>query len=81
MQELTMNFVIGGLTLSIIAYLVKYLEPELGSIVWAAPVILVPTIIMLWLNNTENIRIANFVGSAIPNVLLIILWQVSFIVF
>ena len=79
-QEMTINFVIGGGTLGVITYLVKYLKPEIGAIVWAAPVILVPTILALWLNNTETIRIANFVGSAIPNVLLIVLWQVTFIV-
>ena len=79
-QEMTINFLIGGATLGVITYLVKYLKPEIGAIVWAAPVILVPTILALWLNNTETIRIANFVGSAIPNVLLIVLWQVTFIV-
>ena len=79
-QEMTINFIIGGATLGVITYLVKYLKPEIGAIVWAAPVILVPTILALWLNNTETIRIANFVGSAIPNVLLIVLWQVTFIV-
>ena len=79
-QEMTINFIIGGATLGVITYLVKYLKPEIGAIVWAAPVILVPTVIALWLNNTETIRIANFVGSAIPNVLLIVLWQVTFIV-
>ena len=79
-QELTINFIIGGATLGVITYLVKYLKPEIGAIVWAAPVILVPTVLALWLNNTETIRIANFVGSAIPNVLLIVLWQVTFIV-
>jgi len=79
-QEMTINFIIGGSTLGVITYLVKYLKPEIGAIVWAAPVILVPTILALWLNNTETIKIANFVGSAIPNVLLIVLWQVTFIV-
>ena len=79
-QEMTINFIIGGATLGVITYLVKYLKPEIGAIVWAAPVILVPTVLALWLNNTETIRIANFVGSAIPNVLLIVLWQVTFIV-
>ena len=79
-QEMTINFIIGGVTLGVITYLVKYLKPEIGAIVWAAPVILVPTVLALWLNNTETIRIANFVGSAIPNVLLIVLWQVTFIV-
>ena len=79
-QEMTINFIIGGATLGVITYLVKYLKPEIGAIVWAAPVILVPTILALWLNNTETIKIANFVGSAIPNVLLIVLWQVTFIV-
>ena len=78
-QELSLNFLIGGGTLGLITYLVKYLKPEIGSIVWAAPVILVPTILALWLNNTKTIKIANFVGSAIPNVLLIVLWQVAFI--
>ena len=79
-QEMTINFIIGGATLGVITYLVKYLKPEIGAIVWAAPVILVPTVLALWLNNTETIKIANFVGSAIPNVLLIVLWQVTFIV-
>ena len=79
-QELGVNFIIGGATLSLIAYLVKYVKPEIGSIVWAAPIILVPTIIMLWLTNTNKVKIANFVGSSIPNVLLIVLWQISFII-
>ena len=78
-QEMTINFIIGGGTLGVITYLVKYLKPEIGSIVWAAPVILVPTVLALWLNNTETVKIANFVGSAIPNVFLIVLWQVAFI--
>ena len=78
-QEMSINFLIGGGTLGVITYLVKYLKPEIGAIVWAAPVILVPTVLALWINNTETIKIANFVGSAIPNVLLIVLWQVTFI--
>ena len=78
-QEMTINFLIGGGTLGLITYLVKYLKPEIGSIVWAAPVILVPTVLALWLNNTKTVKIANFVGSAIPNVFLIVLWQVAFI--
>ena len=78
-KELVINFFIGGIILSTITFAVKYVSPEVGSIIWAAPVILLPAVIMLWLNNVNNKTIANFIYCGIPNIILIILWQLSFI--
>ena len=77
--EMILNFFIGGIILSIITFAVKYVSPEIGSIIWAAPVLLLPTVILLWLNNVNNTKIANFIYCGIPNIILIILWQLTFI--
>ena len=71
--EMAINFILGGIILSCITYLVKYVEPEIGSIVWAAPVLLIPSVILLWFYNVNDTTIANLVYSCMPNVLLIIL--------
>jgi hypothetical protein len=78
-NELILNFFIGGIILSMITFAVKYVSPEIGSIIWAAPVLLLPTVILLWLNNVNNTTIANFIYCGIPNIILIILWQLTFI--
>ena len=77
--EMAINFILGGIILSCITYLVKYVKPEIGSIVWAAPVLLIPSVILLWFYNVNDTKIANLVYSCMPNVLLIISWQIFFL--
>ena len=77
--EVLISFIVGGILLSSITYIVKYIKPEIGALVWAAPIILIPSIIILWCNNVENDKICNFIYIAIPYLFLTVIWQVSFI--
>jgi hypothetical protein len=78
-KEIIINFFIGGLMLSSITYLVKYVKPEIGALIWAAPIILIPSILLLWCNNVSNKKICNFIYIAIPYLALTVIWQISFI--
>ena len=78
-NELVINFILGGIILSSITYLVKYVSSELAAIIWASPILLVPSIIILWNNNTANDNIIDFVKIAIPYIFITLLWMVLFI--
>ena len=78
-DEVVTSFFIGGTLLATITYLVKYLEPAFAALVWASPIILLPSVILLWNNNVSNKTIGTFVYISIPYFILTIIWQVSFI--
>jgi hypothetical protein len=78
--EVLISFFIGGFLLSTITYLVKYLEPALAALVWASPIILLPSVVLLWNNKVANKTIGNFVFMSIPYLILTFIWQISFIV-
>lgn len=78
LNELVISFITGGLMVSTVTFIAKYTSQELGSIIWAAPITLVPSIILLWYNKLENIKIINFVTRTIPYLTLTFLWIIFF---
>lgn len=76
--EITTNFIVGGFIVALITYCVKYTKPEIGALIWAAPVILLPTVLLLWYNDVSNKTIGDFVLIAIPYLFLTVIWQISF---
>lgn len=77
--EILSSFLVGGLLMSSTTYTVKYVEPALGALIWAAPIILLPSVILLWCNNVNNERIGNFIYMSLPYLILTVIWQISFI--
>lgn len=78
-SEVITSFFIGGFLLATITYLAKYLEPALAALVWASPIILLPSVVILWNNKVANKTIMNFVFISIPYLILTVIWQISFI--
>ena len=78
LNELIISFITGGVMVSAVTFISKYTSEELGSIIWAAPITLVPSIILLWYNKLENIKIINFVTRTIPYLTLTFLWIIFF---
>ena len=78
LNELIISFITGGVMVSAVTFIAKYTSEELGSIIWAAPITLVPSIILLWYNKLENIKIINFVTRTIPYLTLTFLWIIFF---
>lgn len=79
LTEIIISFFIGGFILASITYLVKYLEPAIGALVWAAPIILLPSVLLLWFHNVSNENIGLYIYTSIPYFLLTLIWQVTFI--
>ena len=53
-NELISSFLLGGTMVMLVTYLVKYLNPEIGAIVWSIPIMLFPTIVVLWNTNVSD---------------------------
>lgn len=79
LTEIIISFFIGGVILASITYLVKYLKPAVAALVWASPIILLPSVLILWCNSVPNKTIGSFVYISMPYLLLTLIWQVSFI--
>jgi hypothetical protein len=79
LTEIIVSFIIGGSIMASITYLVKYLEPAIGALVWAAPIILLPSVFLLWFHNVSNENIGLYIYTSIPYFLLTMLWQVTFV--
>ena len=58
--ETLFNFFVGGLVIGSITFCVRHLTPELGALVWAAPVLLLPSIILLYYHGEPNDKLAYF---------------------
>jgi hypothetical protein len=78
-NELITSFILGGIILSSITYVSKHVSIEMASIIWAAPVLLIPSILILWQNKEKNSNIIDFVNISILYVFITILWMILFI--
>ena len=76
--ETIFNFFVGGLVIGGITFCVRYLSPELGALVWAAPILLLPSVILLHCHGEPNDKLAHFTILALPYLSLTIIWQIGF---
>ena len=76
--ETLLNFFVGGLVIGGITFCVRYLTPELGALVWAAPILLLPSVILLHCHGEPNKRLAYFTILALPYLSLTVIWQICF---
>ena len=77
--ELIISFILGGIILSSITYFAKYVSKEIASIIWAAPILLIPSILILWMSKEKNSNIIEFVNISILYIFITILWMILFI--
>ena len=80
LNELILYFIVGGITISVITLLVKYVNNDAGALIWSAPVILLPSIILLYYSNVQTKKIGKFVYISIPYLFLTLLWQITFVI-
>lgn len=76
--ETLFNFFVGGLVIGSITFCVRHLTPELGALVWAAPILLLPSVILLHYHGEPNNKLAYFTVLALPYLVLTVIWQIGF---
>ena len=76
--ETLFNFFVGGLVIGSITFCVRHLTPELGALVWAAPILLLPSVILLHCHGEPNDKLAYFTILALPYLILTVIWQIGF---
>ncbi len=52
------NFIIGGITVVVIARVVKKYNTKAGAVIWSLPYTLLPVIFIMWCEKYENKKIA-----------------------
>ena len=77
--EIILSFITGGLIVSLVCYATKYMSPQLGALLWAAPIILLPSIILMYYQKVDNKRIASFIYISIPYLFLTLVFQIIFL--
>ena len=78
-KEAIINFFVGGTVVSLVTILAKYVNHDISALIWAAPIILLPTVLLLYHSNVEPKKIGKFVHTAIPFLFLTVVWQSAFI--
>lgn len=78
-NELITSFILGGIILASITYFAKYVSKEMASIIWAAPVLLIPSILILWMSKENNSNIVEFVHLSVIYGFITMFWMILFI--
>jgi len=77
-KKFLFNFVIGGFSIAIITYFIEKIQPELASILWAAPFALFCIIFLSSIMKVPNLVITNFVSFTIVYLFLTLLFNIIF---
>ena len=80
LNELIISFILGGVILASITYFAKYVSTEMASIIWAAPVLLIPSILILWFSKENNSNIVEFVYLSIIYGFITMFWMILFVI-
>ena len=79
MKDLVFSFIFGGIIFSSITYYVNNNNPEIGSVILAAPKIFIPTLIYFWYIKTPYSKIKIYINKLLPLLLVTITWLLVFI--
>ena len=66
MRDLVFSFIFGGIIFSSITYYVNNSNPEIGSVILAAPKIFIPTLIYFWYIKTPYSKIKIYINKLLP---------------
>ena len=79
MKDLVFSFIFGGIIFSSITYYVNNNNPEIGSVILAAPKIFIPTLIYFWYIKTPYRKIKIYINKLLPLLLVTITWLFIFV--
>ena len=78
-KDFIFSFILGGTVFTLITYFVNNSDPKIGSLILAAPKILIPTLIFFWYIKTPFEKVKKYIFNALPLIVLLLIWLSLFI--